>query len=238
MANSKSKNYGKGGQESSPSDHTHKAYMGIRKMLFHNEIVPGQKISYRDLAERLSMSPTPVIQALKWLEIQGLVRHQPYRGYYTEPVSLKEVEEIYTFRELLEVSLLPETLKNLDKKAIKRLKNALEAHLTALRSVYLNERLIKGMEFHLILASLSGMGIQQQTLRHLYDLLYLKYRGNILFVSLMNSVDTEHKEIFDFVVSRNLQGSQEALSRHISNVKKHVIEGLALMIEEKESSEF
>ena len=47
--------------------HTHKAYQGIRQMLFHNEIVPGQKIAYRDLAERLGMSQTPVIQALKWL---------------------------------------------------------------------------------------------------------------------------------------------------------------------------
>ncbi len=46
-------------------DHTYIAYEGIKKMLFENEILPGQKISYRQLAERLQMSPTPVIQALK-----------------------------------------------------------------------------------------------------------------------------------------------------------------------------
>ena len=65
-------------------DHTQKAYMGIRRMLFHNEIGPGQKISYRDLAERLKMSSTPVIQAFKQLEFQELVRHEPNHGYYKD----------------------------------------------------------------------------------------------------------------------------------------------------------
>ena len=37
----------------SEAGHTRTAYQGIRRMLFHNEIVPGQKIAYRDLAERL-----------------------------------------------------------------------------------------------------------------------------------------------------------------------------------------
>ena len=77
---------------SADAGHTRKAYQGIRQMLFHNEIVPGQKIAYRDLAERLGMSQTPVIQALKWLEFQGLVRHERHRGYYTEPISIQEVE--------------------------------------------------------------------------------------------------------------------------------------------------
>jgi DNA-binding GntR family transcriptional regulator len=54
--------------EKDARDSTWKAYTGIRNMLFHNEIMPGQKIAYRDLAERLGMSQTPVIQALKWLE--------------------------------------------------------------------------------------------------------------------------------------------------------------------------
>ena len=69
-------------KEISGGGHAQKAYAGIRRMLFHNEIVPGQKIGYRDLAERIGMSQTPVIQALKWLEFQGLVRHEPQPGLF------------------------------------------------------------------------------------------------------------------------------------------------------------
>lgn len=84
-------------------DHVEVAYDGIRMMLLKNEILPGRKISYRQLAEKLSMSLTPVIQALKRLEYQGLVRHEPNRGYFTEPMSLQEVQEIYEMREVLEI---------------------------------------------------------------------------------------------------------------------------------------
>ena len=61
------------------SDLTYKAYNAIRQMLFYNEIQPGQKIKYKDLASRIGVSMTPVIQALKWLEfrnIQTLVQEQ------------------------------------------------------------------------------------------------------------------------------------------------------------------
>ena len=106
----------------SRDDYTHEAYMGIRKMFFTNEIIPGQKISYRDLAERLDMSSTPIIQALKRLEFQGLVRHEPNRGYYTEKISLDELIEIYDFRELIEVSLLPETIRTISRQGLAKLK--------------------------------------------------------------------------------------------------------------------
>ena len=93
MENTKKSGVGK-----TKEDFTKEAYMGIRRMFFHNEIIPGQKISYGDLAKRLNMSTTPVIQALKHLEFQGLVRHEPNRGYYTENVSLEEITEVCNFR--------------------------------------------------------------------------------------------------------------------------------------------
>jgi len=207
----------------SKDDYTQEAYMGIRRMFFLNEIIPGQKISYRDLSERLDMSTTPVIQALKRLEFQGLVRHEPNRGYYTEEISLEEITEIYDFRELIEISLLPKTIERIDKQGLNTLKEALNAHLDAVRDIYLKERLLKDMEFHLVLAQLSGCSLQINTLRYLFDLLYLKYRGNILFVTPMDTVDSEHIQLYQNIADNNLEGAQKVLSQHIANVKKHAI---------------
>ncbi len=215
------------------SDHTQAAYQGIRKMLFHNDIVPGQKIAYRDLAERLGMSQTPVIQALKWLEFQGLVHHKRHRGYYTAPISLREVEEIYDFREQIELALLQKTMKTIDSQGVDALRSSLEAHLEAAREIYLSDRLLKDKAFHLTLASLSGNRVQHQTLRLLFDLLYLKYGGNILFSTSMKTADQDHKALYDCIASHDVKGAQHILSGHISRVKEHVIIGLRKMIEEK-----
>jgi DNA-binding GntR family transcriptional regulator len=225
-------------KKNSREDHTLKAFNGIRQMLFHNEIAPGQKIVYGDLARRLGMSPTPVIQALKWLEFQGIVRREPNRGYFTEPISLKEVREIYEMRELVELSLLPKIIENLDESGILKLKQALEEHRNASSRVYLNERLLKDMDFHLTLASLSGCTVQQKVLKDLFDLLYLKYRGSILFVNFMDTVDTAHRDIFEAVTGRDADRAHQVLADHIKEVKRHVLEGLSRMIAEKEDSAF
>jgi DNA-binding GntR family transcriptional regulator len=222
------------GKEANGLDHSQQAYKGIRRMLYHKELVPGQKIAYRELAEQLHMSPTPIIQALKWLEIQGLVRHEPHRGYHIEPFSLQEVEEIYELRELLELSLLPVAIAQLDEKGILQLKAALDAHLSAVREFYLKERLFKNMEFHLALAALSKKETHLRILRNIFDLLFLKYGGNYLPIASLTSVDQEHQEIFDCVVSRNLPEAQAILSQHISNVKRQVLESLRQMLEEDE----
>lgn len=209
--------------------------MGIRRMFFLNEIIPGQKISYGDLAKRLKMSTTPVIQALKRLEYQGLVRHEANRGYYTENISLKEITEIYDFRELIETSLLPKTISRMDKKGLKLLKKSLDSHLAAVRDIYLKERLLKDMEFHLVLATLSGCTIQINTLKSLFDLLYLKYRGNILFVTPMDTVDSEHIKLYEYIADANVEDATRILKQHISNVKEHAIISIERINKEKNS---
>jgi DNA-binding GntR family transcriptional regulator len=220
-------------QKKTKDDFTQEAYMGIRRMFFLNEIIPGQKISYGDLATRLGMSTTPVIQALKRLEYQGLVRHEPNRGYYTENISLKEITEIYEFRELIETSLLPKTISRIDKKGLQVLKKALDSHLEAVRDIYLKERLLRDKEFHLVLAKLSGCSIQFNTLNSLFDLLYLKYRGNIIFVTPMETVDSEHIKLYDYIAQSNFDAAVSVLRQHILNVKKHAIISIERMNQEK-----
>jgi DNA-binding GntR family transcriptional regulator len=219
-------------------DSSQKAYTGIRRMLYHKELIPGQKISCSELAERLEMSPTPVVQALKWLEIQGFVRHEPNKGYSMAPFSLEEVEQIYELRELLETSLLPSAIRNLDEEGEIRLRAALEAHLSAVREFYLKERLFKNTEFHLILAGLSGKETQLRILRNVFDLLFLKYGGNYLPISSLEAVDREHQEIFDRVVLRDLRGAQKVLAKHVANVKVQVLRSLKQILKEQEEEKW
>lgn len=218
-------------------DHTQLAFEGIRRMLFNNEITPGQKISYRLVADRLGMSLTPVIQALKRLEYQGLVRHEPNRGYFIEPISLREIEEIYEVREALEISLLPETLRLLDREGILKLRLIVDKNISDPQADNLNERLVRDREFHLTLASLSGRKIQQQILRNLYDLLYLKYRGSLLFVASRKTVGSEHQNIFQSIVSKDLDRAQKALHDHFTRIKGKALAALSQMIADHELPE-
>ncbi len=220
------------------TDHSQKAYNGIRGMLYRKELVPGQKVSCRDLADRLDMSLTPVIQAFKYMEYQGFIRHEPRRGYYLTPLSLEELEEIFELRELLEPALVPATVDRLTQDGKSRLKAALEAHFSAEREVYLQERLFKNVEFHLTLASLSHKATQVRILRNLFNLLLLKYGGNQASVETMDSVDEEHRMVFECVVAGDAHGAKDLLLRHVRNVKGQVLERFRKIMSEIEFPEF
>jgi DNA-binding GntR family transcriptional regulator len=214
------------------------AYQGIRHMLYNKEIVPGQRISYRDLAERLELSPTPIIQALKWLELQGFVLHEPNRGYSMAPFSLKEIEELYEIRELIEPSLLPAAIERIDKKGLSELKSALEAHLSAEREFYLKERLFRNRDFHMTLASLSFKTTQTRILNNVFDMLFLKYGGNYFPISSLTSTDQAHQEIYDAVALRSLERAQSVLKNHLTNVKIQVMSSIRKILAEQERTEF
>jgi DNA-binding GntR family transcriptional regulator len=222
----------------SQEDLSRAAYQGLRRMLYNKELVPGQKIAYRELAERLKMSPTPIIQALKWLELQGFVLHEANRGYSMAPFSMKEIEEIYELRELLEPSLVDATVQRLDKEGVGLLRAALEAHRSAQREFYLKERLFKNREFHVTLAALSGKETQMRILQNLFDMLFLKYGGNYLPTSSLKSVDEEHQAIYDSVVLRDVEKARALLASHVSSVKRQVLASVGQMLAEQERSEF
>jgi DNA-binding GntR family transcriptional regulator len=205
---------------------TDTAYRRLRLMLFNNEIGPGQKISTTDLAERFQMSPTPIVQALKWMELQGLVRHEHNKGYYTEKCTLNEIQEIYELRETLEPALMPHIISNVNEEKLSYLKAALEAHLESLNQGVLQIRSLTDMEFHFALAAISGKDTHVKFLGSLFDLLYLKYRNRNLFYLPLKSSGPDHIEIFNHVSSRDAKKASGALKRHIENIKTHVMECL------------
>ncbi|QTA89607.1 GntR family transcriptional regulator [Desulfonema magnum] len=219
-------------------DMSHKAYHAIRKMLYHKELVPGQKIVYRELTERLDMSPTPVIQALSWLEFQGLAFRKPNCGYYITPCSLEELEELFEIRELLEPSLIPAVIENLDEEGLEELKSALEAHRSAAKNVYSKERLFRNREFHLTLASLSKKHNRIRILQNIFDVLFLKYGGSYLSFSSLNAFNREHQKIYDCVAAKKIKEARKLLSKHTANVKEQIVSSYKQMIEEKHNLEF
>jgi DNA-binding GntR family transcriptional regulator len=219
----------KSSAKSEKMDLAQKAYQGIRQMLFYNEIIPGQKIKYQDLANKIGVSITPVIHALKWLEFKNIVRHEPNRGYFVNEVSLKEITEIYDSRLLLEVSMVPAIIERVDEEAAQRLQRLQDAYRTAVDEENYYGRLMTDMKFHLSLAAISQCRIQLKMLQELFDMLLLKYTRNLVLLGIMDSSLNEHAQIFRYLESKDAVGLEEALATHLEHVRTHITEGFKRM---------
>jgi len=82
-------------------------YQRIKEMIYYNQLAPGQKIIYNDLANRLKISATPVIQALKRLETSRIVNYIPNKGYFVGEITEIEARQLYQAREALETYIIP-----------------------------------------------------------------------------------------------------------------------------------
>jgi len=76
-------------------------YKKIKEMMYSNELAPGQKLIYQQLAQKLNVSITPVIQALNRLKDSNLVECIPNKGYLVREITEKEVIELYEVRAAL-----------------------------------------------------------------------------------------------------------------------------------------
>jgi DNA-binding GntR family transcriptional regulator len=74
----------------------------IRQAIVNGTMRPGTPIIEMALAEQLNVSRAPVREAIQILEADGLIESVPYKGKRVKPLTLKEVEELYSLREQFE----------------------------------------------------------------------------------------------------------------------------------------
>jgi DNA-binding GntR family transcriptional regulator len=100
---------------------TNRVYKAIKEMISKYELVPGQKITYDQLAEKFKLSKTPIINALHRLEQEEFVISLPNRGFFIKEIHPEEFENLYRIREALEMLSIDECIKHGSPKMLKRI---------------------------------------------------------------------------------------------------------------------
>ena len=217
---------------------TKEAYNDIRKIIFSNELKPGQKIPYRRMAEGLNMSLTPVIQALKHMEFMGLLRHEQNKGFFVEKVTSQEMEEAYKLRSVIEPQMLGETISKLNKKGEKKIRTALDEYLDACQKGSLKLRLVKDIQFHMSIAELSGQTLSILILRYLFDFLYLRLGQELIFSRPREDSADAHTAIFNAIKSKDIKTATTVLKKHIKNIQKNALSNIQSRLSEVEDIVF
>ena len=99
-------------------------YRILREEIGRLELAPGQRLGLEELANRFAVSLTPVRQALRRLESEGLVESIPRRGARVAALSVEELEEIQALRLGLETFLAREGAQRCTKEALAAMRAA------------------------------------------------------------------------------------------------------------------
>jgi len=203
------------------------AFDAIKNMLYFKELAPGQRLVYGDLAKKLNMSLTPVIQALNKLEHSELVYYEPNKGYFVGEINEKEVREMYQAREALEVAIIPSIIKNISKADLGGIKESIARYEQTLTTVETRRlQMLKDMQFHLKIAEYSHQAVIQTMLRSLAERLALKYRPVYLGDERIKNAVREHRRIFRAFERKDVKEAIAAARDHNKSSVEHIIDSL------------
>ncbi len=202
------------------------AYQQIKRMLYLNELIPGQKLVYNDLAKRLNISVTPVIQALSRLEASKLVRYIPNRGYFVEAITETEVRNLYQAREALEVFSIPAIMENLDAKSLNDINNTFKKHRAAIQAESRRELILLDCKFHLKICEFGKNEVIQRLLGEILEQMALKYRAEYLGDDRIKAVLKEHRELLNAFRRSDIGEAIQVTRKHIRHGMEHVINSL------------
>jgi DNA-binding GntR family transcriptional regulator len=104
---------------------------GIRNMILKGHLTPGDRLRQDELADAFGVSTMPIREALRQLQVEGLVVFYPRRGATVASLSVSEYKEIYRIREELEGLACHWAAENFDRIPIDHLRSLLEELETA-----------------------------------------------------------------------------------------------------------
>ncbi len=107
-----------------PTTLRQQAYLHLRERLVSGELTAGMQLSEPDLAKQLGMSRTPVREALRQMENEGLLDYAPRFGAMVRVPDRDELREMYAVREALESYAAAEAAQRIAPPALQELENA------------------------------------------------------------------------------------------------------------------
>jgi DNA-binding GntR family transcriptional regulator len=186
------------------------AYQAILRALGSGRFKPGERIRELEICKWLDMSRTPVREALRRLEADGLLGHTPHAGMLVTPVDREMVAELYGMREVLEGTAARMAAENATRADVEGL-DALMAHESRL-PVGATVAAAHNREFHQALFRAAHNRYLLKSLRAISDSLLLLGPTTMSSARRQKSAHAEHRGVVEAIVERNA-GLAESLAR-------------------------
>jgi len=203
----------------------------LKLLIGSGELPRGTRIQQDELAARFDTSITPVREAMRQLEAQGLLVSEPHRGVRVAEANLDEVKGVYIARRLLEPYAAQRATLRISRRDLDRAEQLVDTMAKA-RSGKKSQALEANRDFHFLFYDLCGI----PSLSRIIDGLWLAFPWDILQVipgRIDRSID-EHRAMVAAVREGDVRHVHELFEEHI----RHSYISLCSHLSEQEADPF
>jgi DNA-binding GntR family transcriptional regulator len=193
------------------------AYEAIKEQILKSRLVPGQRLVYSDLEQRLGVSKTPILNALSRLESEGYVQQKRNVGYHVREFTLKEVEDLFDARQAMELANLDFVLAMRTNEDVRELERIHQEYVHCPSPIYDETRVAINRRFHLRIAQMGRNGMMLRYITQLYDFFDLRMKFSLSFLppERMREIDAEHEQIVAALRDRSKTRLMKAFRIHL-----------------------
>ena len=205
---------------------TQMAYRKIKEMMLNYDIIPGQRLVFVDLAERLGVSRTPVNNALSILANEGFLDFVPNQGYTVHQITPEEANALYEIREIIELGAVGPAIRKFTSDKLELLKKQKSLYEKAVLENVSRGRFILDQEFHACYVQMAENPYLTDYFREVYQRIFLRHRIEGLRAGRAKEVVLEHNNIFKAISLKDVGRTKELIKHHIKAGKEYIFSSI------------
>lgn len=187
----------------------------LRGAILAGRFQPGQRLLERDLVERMGVSRTPIREALRKLELEGLITTVPYKGPVVTRPTLDDARQLYEARAALEGQAVALFTERADDARIERLRAHIAAAERAVKRSNAQGVLDANNAFHDVLAAGCGNALLQSMLANLRDRIILLRVESLSHPGRRPRSIAEHRAIVRMIALHDADGARRVTEEHV-----------------------
>lgn len=196
----------------------------LRQAILRGELKPGERLMEIQLANKLGVSRTPIREAIRKLELEGLVLMIPRKGAEVAEITEKNLRDVLEVRGALEELAVRLACDRIDKEGIENLKTAAKDFEFVLDSEDITRIAEADVAFHDVIYLATDNERLIQLLNNLREQMY-RYRVEYLKQKEWHpKLLAEHQEMISAIENRETDKAASITSQHIDNQVEAVID--------------
>jgi DNA-binding GntR family transcriptional regulator len=188
----------------------------LRQRILNGELRPGTPLQEVPLSASLGVSRNTMREATRILSLEGLLKRSVHRGVAVSQLSLKDVQEIYQLRRMLEIPAILAAKSN-HTDVLPELQNALEGYEGAVR----RRDWVRAVEFDLQFHSLLIRFLHNRRLESFYQRVIGELRMGMVLVDRRHDdpggLVPAHRKIWQLLAAGKLKQCATVLARHLDD---------------------
>ncbi|MBQ7942881.1 MAG: GntR family transcriptional regulator [Lachnospiraceae bacterium] len=200
----------------------------LRQAILTGEMKPGERLMEIHLANKLGVSRTPIREAIRKLELEGLVIMIPRRGAEVAQITWKNLKDVLEVRKVLDVLAIELACERMTREELAQLKTACEEFEAATITQDATVIAKADVALHDIIVASTRNDRLIQLVNNLAEQMY-RYRFEyIKDMSQHHILVEEHNAMYQSILQKDKESAAAVVRKHVDNQEEAIIKQLQL----------